>query len=456
MKSFVKFPLVALTAALAILATGCTMGKIDMTGEGPLTLAASTSANGKVMGGQQPVAGVALTLYTVGTTGYGSAATALTGGTATTTVNGNFGFGTVTCPTPSSLVYLVGTGGYPIAAVDPTPAVHNVNLTMMVGLGTCSTMFDNFINMNEVTTVATIWALSPFMTGPANIGSSATNATGIVNAFATINNLVDTSHGTMPGLTLPAGATIPTAEINSLADAMEQCVNSGGLTASDPSTTGKNGSNCGNLFYYAQVGANSPTDTATAMMNIAQHPATQVAGLNQLRSASPVFVPALDVNYPPSDWTIAISYTGGGLNTPQGIATDATGNVWVANSGNSSVSEFSPSGLALSPTTGYTGGSIATPYALAVDPGGNVWVANATSVTELNGATGASIINVPSSVAAPIASPNGIAIDGSGDVYIANTGANSVSLINNAGVPVFGSLITSGLDTPAGIAISPK
>src|ERR1019366_7380495 len=287
-----------------------------------------------------------LQLYQAGTTGYGSAATPL-GPSVQTYPSGNFDLPSYNCAAGSQ-VYLVGTGGQPIAATSTTPAVTNNNLAMMVGLGTCGgTYLNSFINVNELSTVATVWALAPFMTGITHIGSSPTNSTGLANAFAAINEIVATTNGKVPGPTLPAGATLPVTEINTLADILEQCVNSGGGVAGDSS-------NCGNLFNLAPNAAGTvyPTDTITAAMNIAQNPARNVGGLNKLRSSSPVFQPALDVNSPPSAWTIAITYVGGGLNSPSSIATDATGAVWVSNKGNSSVTKLDNAGTAVSGSSG--------------------------------------------------------------------------------------------------------
>jgi DNA-binding beta-propeller fold protein YncE len=50
------------------------------------------------------------------------------------------------------------------------------------------------------------------------------------------------------------------------------------------------------------------------------------------------------------------------------VAVDASGVVWVANSGNNSVSAFSGTGVAISPASGYTGGGITAPVAVAVNP----------------------------------------------------------------------------------------
>jgi streptogramin lyase len=80
-------------------------------------------------------------------------------------------------------------------------------------------------------------------------------------------------------------------------------------------------------------------------------------------------------------------YSGGGLSYPYGIAIDSAGNAWVANQTGSSVTEFTSTGTALSPSTGYTGGSQGGHAYIAIDGSGDVWVTNDTdSVTELIGA----------------------------------------------------------------------
>ncbi len=432
----------------ALLLTGCGVSNFSIAKTEPVAGSATSGAQGIFMGGQQPVGGVSLQLYAVGTSGYGSAASPLlTPGAVKTTASGNFTLPTFSCPTPGSLVYLVGTGGQPIAANGGTAAVTNNNLALMAGLGACSTISSRFINVNELTTVATVWALSPFMTGPANIGSTSTNPIGIANAFAAINSVVNTANGTLPGLSLPANGALPTAEINTLADILEQCVNSGGGTASD-STTGADGTPCGNLFYLAPSAAGvSPAETITAALNIAQTPARNVAKLNQLRSASPVFLPALSVNAPPTAWTIAITYTGNGLSGARGLANDQAGNVWVANAGGSSVSQFAPSGAPLANTvTANT-----KPVALAIDLNGNAWVANTgnntVSVLPAGTVLSSNGLNTPMS----------IAIDSNGNAWIANTNGNSTSVFTSSGAILNGSPFTGGgLSAPAAIAISGK
>jgi hypothetical protein len=429
------WPIVTITIAGM---TGCGTGISTV----PTTLTAN-ALQGTVMGGQQPVAGVTLQLYQAGAGGYGSAAIPL-GGTTQTNANGNFNLASYTC-TPGSQVYLVGTGG------KPTALLTNNSLGLMAGLGTCGgTYLNGFINMNELTTVATVWALSSFMKGPANIGTSSGNATGLADAFAAINQVVTTANGSLLGPTLPVGATVPTVEINSLGDILEQCINSGGGVAGD-------GSPCGNLFNLApnSAGTGFPTDTITAMMNIAQSPGRNVKNLNKLRSANPVFAPSLDVNSPPNDWTIAITYTGGGLSAPTSIAADATGAVWITNSGNASVTKLDNTGAPISGTNGFTAGGFNSPSAIAIDTSGNAWVTSAGNgtLTELNSAGTVGTVFHGNG----LSTPSSIAIDGAGNLWVANSATNSVSGFTGAGAALSGSPFSGGgTTTPVSVAVTPK
>jgi len=446
--SWIKASLLAsLALSAAVVLSGCGTGA-STTAAKPATVTAA-ALQGVFVGGQQPVAGVTVQLYQAGTNGYGSAATKL-GSSVPTNSAGGFSLPSYSCAAGSQ-VYLVGTGGQPIAATMSSLAVTNKNLALMVGLGTCGgSDLSTYINVNELTTVATVWALSPFMTGIANIGSSSTNATGLANAFAAINQLVVTSTGAVPGPALPAGAVFPLTEINTLADILEQCINSGGGVAGDSS-------GCGNLFYLAPNAAGTvyPTDTITAAMNIAQNPGRNVSSLNQLRSPSPVFQPTLSVNSPPNAWTIAVTYSGGGLNAPTSIAADAAGAVWISNSGNSSVTKLNNSGAAVSGASGFTAGGFSSPSAIAIDANGYAWVANAgnNTVTELS----------PSGAAGTVYSANGlsnpgsIAIDGSGNAWIANTGASTISAFTSSGSALTGSPFPgAGTSAPVSVAITPK
>jgi streptogramin lyase len=238
---------------------------------------------------------------------------------------------------------------------------------------------------------------------------------------------------------------LPTTEINTLGDILAQCVNSGGGTEGD-------GSACGTLFEDAPNAAGTvyPIDTITAMMNIARSPGRNVGNLLRIVAPNPVFQPALNVNFPPNDWTVAITYTGGGLSTPTSIAADATGAVWIANSGNSSVTKLSPAGAPISGSSG-----LSAPSAIAIDTNGNAWVANAgnNTVAKLNSALSSDTVYSGNGLNAPAS----IAIDGSGNIWVSNTGANPVSAFTGSGGVLPGSPYSgAGTSAPVSVAVTPK
>jgi len=433
----------ALLAGLAL--AGCSAGPASAFAPVP-----GSAIQGRVYGGQQPVAFATVQLYATGSSGYGSASTALITSSSAgaaypikTDASGNFTIsGDFNCPTLSSTpVYLVVTGGYPTSQPNP-------NLALMAALGPCGGLSGiSFVNVNEITTVASVWALSPFMTGITNIGTSSTNALGLTNAFAAVNKMVNIATGTVSGPALPSGATLPTDEINGLGDILAACVNSSGGNDND-------GSNCGTLFHNAKPGSTAPTDTVTAAMNIAQNPSLNVSALfGLISSAGSVFATNLtlaNVNA----WTIAINYTGVGLNKPNGIANDANGNVWLPNSGSgaNSVTELSSTGAAAqSGSTGYTAGPMSAPSAIAIDASGNAWVTNSgnATITKLNstGTTG----TVYSGNG--LSTPNSIAFDSAGDIWVVNAG--SVSAFTSSGGTI-GNFTTGGISAPVGIAIDPQ
>ena len=202
-----------------------------------------------------------------------------------------------------------------------------------------------YIVVNEVSTVATAFALAGFATDTTHISSSssALATMGMADAFNSITNL-ETLTGFALATTPAGNGTVPQSEIDTLANILAACVNTNGSTApTDP---------CGELFSYTTIGSTVPSDTAMAAINLAHNPGANIAGLCALQAANGPFQPSLPCASPdnlPNDFTIAINYTGGGLDgsgfAPEGIAIDGLGNVWVPNYASSSVSELSPLGV---------------------------------------------------------------------------------------------------------------
>jgi streptogramin lyase len=336
---------------------------------------------GTVHGGQNPIVGAHVYLYAANTTGYGSASISVLGNHpgsttvdgsshyyVTTDANGDFAItGDYTCPAAISQVYLYAVGG------SSSGSGSNSGAGLLAALGTCpasGTLSSSlFVDMNEVSTVAMAYAVSGYATDATHVSSPNTPLAlrFIANAFGTVQNLETLSTGVANTNTAGGNGAVPQQEINSLADILAACIN----------TTAPTSSGCSTLFSNAQNGSTTPTDTATAAINIAHNPTLNVPtlyGLIPLTGAP--FQPTLAGA--PNDFSLAINYTGGGLNYPAVIAVDAYGNVWTANFQNNSVSEFNPYAIPLSTASGFTGGGLNGPFGMAIDSTNNVWVVNNT------------------------------------------------------------------------------
>jgi cardiolipin synthase len=255
------------------------------------------------MGGQQPVSGATIQLYAIGTSSdYSAGSTLLPTGTGTaikSDSNGNFSItGKYICGS-STDVYITATGG------SPGGYSANANLTLMAALGPCSSLGSSTnIVINEVTTVAAVVALHLFMTGPANVGSSAYDATILQQDFTLAAELVNTANGTSPGAGVPSGMSVPSTLINTLGNVLAACINSNGGYAGD------SGSNCGNLFTLTMppgTGVTAPTDTVTALVNVFNHPTLNTTALFGLINSSAAFQPSM--SSAPSTFAVALAQT---------------------------------------------------------------------------------------------------------------------------------------------------
>ncbi len=177
------------------------------------------------------------------------------------------------------------------------------------------------------------------------------------------------------------------------------------------------------------------------------------------------------------------------LSSPSGVAVDASGNVYIADSGNNRVRRVDTSGniaaFAGTGTAGNTGDGAAatsatldTPIGVAVDASGNVYIADtdnrrvrrvdtsgniaAFAGTGTAGNTG----DGGAATSATLTGPRGVAADASGNVYIADTSHHRVRRVNTSGnIAAFAGTGTSGntgdgaaatsatLSNPRGVAV---
>jgi hypothetical protein len=254
--------------------------------------------HGVVRSGQQPITGARIQLYAASNEGIGATAVPLVSTTVKTTVNGSFNLsGLYVCPGASTLVYLVASGGNPGLGAG----INNTAATLMVALGACGNLSAaTSVVINEVTTVAAVWSLAPFMTSYAAVGSGSADEPKLALAFEQANLLASSSTGTASGVGLPSGYFAPVAEINTLANVLATCINSAGhLGGQSP---------CGLLFSAARP-PNDPeaTETVGAALQIAENPTANLAGIFKLAPSDSPFEPSL--TSAPSSWAIAISPT---------------------------------------------------------------------------------------------------------------------------------------------------
>jgi len=157
------------------------------------------------------------------------------------------------------------------------------------------------------------------------------------------------------------------------------------------------------------------------------------------------------------------------LKSPKGVAVDAAGNVYIADTNNSRVLKVTPSGSITKTTTvagtsviGSSGdGGPATsaqlnyPYGVAVDAAGNLYIADTNNqrIRRVSAATG-TITTVAGtgrsgytgdggfSTSAQLSFPRGILVDASGNIYISDAQNNVIRLMTPA-PPAIGGVITA-------------
>lgn len=244
---------------------------------------ASITLTGRVHGGQQPISDASIQLFAAN----GGARPSSLGIATTTSDNqGNFSLtGLYTCPSPDSEVYLVALGG------DPGLGENNPNIGMMSALGPCGNLTaSDSIWVNEVTTVASVEALSSYMYAYNSLGPDVGDPTQFTAQFSLVNQYVNIATGSAPGPALPAGYEVSTAMLYTLSNVLASCINSSGGVAGD-------GSACGQLFTLTTQtsvnGGESPTDTLSAMIQIAHYPTDNVSAIFNLATATGPFQPGL-------------------------------------------------------------------------------------------------------------------------------------------------------------------
>ena len=366
-----NIPSLLIVASLTLLTAGCS--SLAHFSDPSTATSPVPAITGTVHGGQQPVSGATIQLYAANTTTSKGLSTALLTHPPTSDSHGIF---TITdtnyCPAPGSLVYLVATGGNPGLTPPAGGTINNTALALMALLGTCSTLSSaTVINVNELTTVAAVEALAPFMADSIHVGADATNPNGLAAAFAGAAAIVNFTTGTF--VTPPTGVILPTALYNTLANILAACVNTSGSTA--------NGAACGTLFTNAVNG--TTTDTILAMLHIAQLPAQNVANLYGIVNASGPFQTAIQ--------TVPIGFVGGlsvAVNGPQNgpnqILADSQFHIWLLLPTVGTLTQYDSNLNVLHTYSASSFASGGTPLYMTLDPSDNLWISLGTALVKIS------------------------------------------------------------------------
>lgn len=460
---------------------------------GATAQAARPQLTGTVLTAAGAVSGATVRLYAAGANGARRLAAATTG------ADGSWSLA-YDRPRRGAVLYAIATGG----AVGGDALDRRVRLLAVAG--SSGSLPRTTLTLEERSTVAGGYALARFIRGSVVSGPEP----GLPNAAAMAANLYEPSAGKVSFVlsNSPNGnATESLPTFNTLANALAACT-----------TGGARG--CDALLAAARpAGGRRPADTLAAVVAIAHNPSQGTSAIFRLgrRAAQgagrSAYVPAL--RKAPAAWTIAVVFTGSGLNAPGraafdaqgrqwivnnfktpgttpgryltvldgaglpsrlgqlgalsgggvegsgwGVAVDQRGRTWVANFAGNSLSAFDAQGRALSPRGGWTKGGFSRPQGVAVDRRGNVWVANFgnDSVTLLPGGDHRRARSI---TGGGIFKPFAIQADDRGHVWVTNGAESgrpgSVTELLPDGTPSAQSPITGGgLRSPQGLALDSR
>ena len=166
------------------------------------------------------------------------------------------------------------------------------------------------------------------------------------------------------------------------------------------------------------------------------------------------------------------------LNVPKGVAMDAGGTLYIADSGNNAVRKVTPDGVISTATTSVAGVAVLNaPAGVAVDRVGNLYISEKCRVSEVmaggawsvavagNGSCGFSGDGDPAP-AAQLNGPTGLVVDATGRVFIADTGNNAIRMVSAGNITTVagiggsagydgdgGPAVRARLNVPTGVAL---
>ncbi len=132
---------------------------------------------------------------------------------------------------------------------------------------------------------------------------------------------------------------------------------------------------------------------------------------------------------------------GSGFSSPQGVAVDGAGNVFIADAAAAVVDKVIPAG-----TQSTVGSGFIEPAGVAVDGAGNLYVTDFNAAAVYQVAPG----GTQTTVGSGFSKPQGVAVDGAGNLYVVDPGVPAVFKVTPGGTQ---STVGSGFIEPVGVAV---
>ena len=290
----------------------------------------------------------------------------------------------------------------------------------------------------------------PTLTVSVATGITLTNASNTDSSFSAINttsgniSLTDAANLSVVGITQSSSGSV-TVSVTGGSNALTV---SGTVTGGGGSVTLQA---AGNVTVAASQTVNSGTGALTLFADSGAAGAGTLAingnvyGSNiTLRDAGQNIAATATVGNASGTPTVNNSYITG-LDEPNAVAFDASGNLYVTNSvsnngaDNGTVSEYSSSGALINASYIPATDGLNHPYGMAFDSSGNLYVANSEGTTVSKFSSSGSLIN--STYISGLSDPSFLAFDSSGNLYVANLGSGTVSeqiqLVKGTGINAF-------------------
>ena len=336
---------------------------------------------------------------------------------------------------PANLTKSAGDGqGTPVSQTFATPLqvtvtdpngvpLFGIPVTFAVipGAGGAGATFNATPSMPILTNVNGI-ATAPALTANGVGGTfSVLASVNTLNATFTLTNQV---YGYLSAYTATVGSAAGSGSVLLTAGGAWNASSNASWLQLSPGSTGGSG----NALIQFSYSANQSTAARTATLTI--------AGLT-------FTVTQAGTSYSPI--TLVTPLLSSGLNNPQGLAADAAGDVFIADTANNAIKQWNPG----TQQTALLSSAQNSPAAVAVDGFGNVYIADSGNhAIEEFTAPGQQLNTLVSG----LSNPSGVAVDGQGNVYFSDTSNNAIEEWNAASQQVT-TLVGSGLNNPTGVAV---